>query len=88
MALVFDSTEDVKAVLGAAFYEIFGITDPGLLEVANASGVVKIDGKVAGQGPGPYELPPGRHEVLANDRTQSVRVAPAKKKSINAADGG
>lgn len=87
LALVFNTPDDVKPLLGEAFYQIYGITHPGTLEVKGAAGLVLVDGKEVGSGPGPYTVSPGMREVVANGRRQRVMVQPNKKRTVLAADG-
>ncbi len=85
--LSFNGVGDVKPVLGGSFFQIFGITDPGKLEVVGATGVIRIDGEIVGKGKGPHSVPPGRHEVVVNGKKQMVMISPNKTKSVNADDG-
>lgn len=85
--LNFASAADVKPVLAGSFFQIFGITDPGKLEIAGATGVVRIDGSIVGKGKGPHSVPPGRHELVVNGRKQMVMISPNKTKTVNADDG-
>lgn len=89
-ALVFASKDDVKAVLGGAFYSLFGITDPGFLEVQGIgpATLVRAAGKIVGKGPGPHMVPPGRHEVEVGDFKDMVMIVPDATKTIEVKDTG
>jgi hypothetical protein len=84
--LIFDSVASVKPILGAAFFEILGVTKPGFLLVAKAKGNVLVDNKKVGRGPGPHKLSPGLHTVTIAGRQTSAMILPGKTKKLKFKD--
>jgi len=83
MSLTFTSTEVVEMVLGNAVYTLVGVSTPGTITVAGASGTVMVDGNIVGRGPGPYEVPAGGHDVRAEGHSQWIMVHPRDHVSIS-----
>jgi hypothetical protein len=71
--------EEVRAKLLASFEDVFGVKGAGSLEAPGNTGDVSVDGAVIGQGPGPFQVAPGRHMVLAGGTSHDVVIEPGRK---------